>query len=320
MPRAMVTGVAGFIGSFLGERLLEEGYEVIGIDNLFRGKLENIEHLKANPRFSFYPVDIRDENIDGLFENVELVFHCAAINGTQHFYERPLDVLDVNVRGTVNILECASKHKVNKFIYASSSEVYGEPSYFPTNESHPIILPNVSNPRYSYAASKAIDEYYTHWYGHVHGFSYLVLRIFNVYGPRMDTSNYGQVIPEFIRKLLLEPEFTIIGDGNQTRSFCYVDDIVELIIRAARSVDNDTLNLGNPQEITILNLARRLHQIEAKEFKYRLLPSRAGDSQRRLPDVTKAKKLLGYEPRKDIEEGLRLTLNWYKKRWRLSES
>jgi len=133
----------------------------------------------------------------------------------------------------------------------------------------------------------------------------------------MDTTSYGQVIPEFIRKLLLEPEFTIIGDGSQTRSFCYIDDIVELLVRAARSVDNDTLNLGNPQEITILNLAQCLHQIEGKEFKYQLLPPRAGDSQRRHPDITKAKKLLDYEPQKDIDEGLRLTIDWYKKKWGL---
>jgi len=317
MPKVMVTGAAGFIGSFLSERMLAEGYEVVGIDNLFRGKLENIEHLKSNPNFSFHTTDIRDGGIEELFENVNLVFHFAAINGTQHFYERPLDVLDVNVKGTINVLECAARQKVDKFVYASSSEVYGEPAYFPTDESHPIVLPNVTNPRYSYAASKTIGEYYTSWYGHVHGFSYLISRIFNVYGPRMDTTSYGQVIPEFIRKLLLEPEFTIIGDGSHTRSFCYVVDLVDLLFRAAQRVDNDTLNLGNPEEMTVFELAEHLHRIGGKEFKYKLLPAREGDSKRRLPEVSKARKMLDYGQQKPIDEGLRLTIDYYKKKWYL---
>jgi len=315
MPKVLITGVAGFIGSFLGQKALERGYKVIGIDNLFRGKLENIEHLKNNPDFSFYPVDIREANLDKVFRNVDIVFHFAAINGTQHFYERPLDVLDVNVNGVINMLKHAAEHGVKKFIYASSSEVYGEPINFPTSERHPIILPNIDNPRYSYAASKAIGDFYTHWFANVHGFDYVILRIFNVYGPHMDSSTYGQVIPEFIRKLLLEKEFTVIGSGQQTRSFCYIDDIVEMIMRATEFVSNEVLNIGNAQEISILELAKLLHKLEGREFKYRVLPPRLGDTERRVPDVAKAEKLLNYKPQIDIREGLRLTLDWYKRKW-----
>ena len=228
--KVLITGAAGFIGSFLAERLLQEDYYVIGIDNLFRGKKENIEHLLRNPRFEFHIVDITQELSKKLFRDVCAVFHYAAINGTQYFYERPLDVLKVNVEGTINILRASiNVGTVDKIIFASSSEIYGDPLYYPTDEKHPILLPSVDNPRHSYAVSKAIGEYYTLWYCKNYSIKYLILRIFNTYGPRMDTSTYGQVIPEFIRKVFFDPEFTIIGPGTQTRSFCYIDDNLSLI-------------------------------------------------------------------------------------------
>lgn len=310
--RILVTGAAGFVGSHLAERLIKDEHHVIGIDNLFRGDIKNIKHLLNNPNFEFRKADILGELQKEFFRNVEIVYHYAAINGTKHFYDRPLETLRTNVEGTTNVLKMSADCGANKFIFASSSEVYGEPLKFPTPESHPILIPNVKNPRHSYAASKAIGESYVCWYAKRYEFDYLILRIFNTYGPRMDTSEYGQVIPEFIRKLS-EPEFTIIGDGKQTRSFCYIDDTIEMTIRAAEKMKNDVLNIGNDEEIEILELARLLHELGGREFRYNLLPPRAGDPRRRVPEITKAKKLLGYEPKIGIKTGLDLTLEWYKK-------
>ncbi len=311
--KALVTGAAGFIGSFLAERLLREDYYVVGIDNMFRGKKRNIEHIMDNPRFEFHVHDIRRGIPREMMRDVDIVFHYAAINGTQHFYERPLEVLETNVEGTINVLKAAAEAGVEKIVFASSSEVYGDPLYFPTDEKHPILLPEVANPRHSYAASKAIGEYYTLWYSRNHGMKYLILRIFNTYGPRMDTSKYGQVIPEFIRKALVEKEFTIIGPGTQTRSFCYIDDNIEMTMRAVKMVDNEILNVGNPEEVKIIDLARLIHEILGKPFKYKLLPPRPGDPMRRVPSIEKIVSYTGYRPRISLREGLARTIEWYKK-------
>lgn len=317
LAKVLVTGAAGFIGSFLIEGLLEKGNYVVGIDNLFRGKAENIAHLNGNPQFHFHICDITKDfdKLNEIFQDVEIVYHFAAINGTEHFYQRPLEVLKVNVEGTKKILEFASKHTIKKFVFASSSEVYGDPQYFPTDEQHPIILKDVDNPRYSYSASKAIGEYYTKWYAESCGFHYLILRIFNIYGPRMDTSEYGQVIPEFIRKILLEKEFAIIGPGTQTRSFCYIDDCTEMIVKAGETVNDEILNVGNNQEIEILQVGKFLHELIGRDFNFKLLHPRQGDPKRRVPDISKAKKMLGYTPKVDLMNGLKLTLEWYKKKW-----
>ncbi len=313
--KALVTGVAGFIGSFAAERLLDEGFYVVGIDNLFRGRMENLEKAMQNPRFSFHRIDIRKGVPYELVKDVDIVLHYAAINGTQHFYERPLEVLQTNVEGTIRVLEAAVEAGAGLFVYASSSEVYGTPMYYPTDERHPILLPEVVNPRHSYAASKAIGEYYTVWYSRKRGMHYLVLRIFNTYGPRMDTSKYGQVIPEFIRKIFFEKEFTIIGPGTQTRSFCYIDDHIEMTMRLIAAVRDEIVNVGNDEEVTILELARLLHEIVGKKFEYKLLPPRPGDPMRRLPSIEKAVGLTGYRPRVSLREGLYRTVKWYADKW-----
>lgn len=311
MSKVLITGAAGFIGSHLADRLVKDGHHVVGVDNLFRGKMKNVERLNKNPNFEFHRADITSGGyLKKILRDVEVVYHYAAINGTKHFYERPLEVLKTNVEGTINVLKMSAECGVNKFIFASSSEVYSDPLKFPTSESHPLLIPDVDNPRYSYNASKATGEVYTRWYAKEHNFEYLILRIFNTYGPRMDTSGYGQVVPEFIRKLS-EPQFTIIGDGKQTRSFCYIDDLIEMTVRAAKKVKNDILNIGNDEEIEILKLARILHELAGKKFRYKLLPPRAGDPRRRVPDITKAKKLLRYAPETDIRTGLERTLEWY---------
>lgn len=307
----LVTGAAGFLGSFLVERLLKEGYNVVGIDNMFRGKKRNIAHLFDDKKFKFLQADVTREIPARVFENVEAVFHYAAINGTLNFYERPLDVLRVNVEGTINVLR--QSDKVKKFVFASSSEVYGDPLYFPTDEGHPILLPQVDNPRHSYAASKAIGEYYVNWFSKKRGMNYLIFRIFNTYGPRMDTSTYGQVIPEFVRKILFEKEFTIIGAGTQTRSFCYIDDNIEMSMRAFHQLDDSTLNIGDDHEVSIIELAELMHKIVGKDFEYKLLSPRLGDPMRRVPDISKVVKQTGYKPQINLMAGLKKTIDYWRR-------
>ena len=317
MSKVLVTGVCGFIGSFLAEKLLEDGYYVVGIDNLFRGKIENIQHLINKNNFEFYKHDIREPIPKELMSDVNYVFHFAAINGTQHFYERPTEILEVNVEGTINVLKTSIECNVEKFIFASSSEVYGEPQKIPIDENHPLVIDSIDNPRYTYAVSKIIGEFYVRWFTEKYGLKYLILRIFNTYGPRMDTSRYGQVIPEFIRKVFFDKEFTIIGPGTQTRSFCFIEDNIEMTIRAFKKINNDIINIGNNEEITILDLARKIHELVGREFRYKLLPPRVGDVMRRVPDISKVVKLTGYKPKISLEEGLIRTIRWYKKLWRI---
>lgn len=318
--KVVVTGAAGFLGSFLAERLLQDGYHVTGLDNLFRGKEENIHFLKKTypERFDFVRADItrKDGIPKSIFVDASAVFHYAAVNGTQHFYERPWEVLQVNLNGTINIIEAVIDSKsVEKIVFASSSEVYGEPRSIPTKETDPCVISDMNNPRHSYSLSKMTGENYLLWAAKERGISYLILRIFNTYGPRMDTSTYGQVIPEFIRKLYFDPEFTIIGDGKQLRSFCYVEDNIELTLRAFAKADDEILNVGDKNEITMLELAALLHTLAEKPFKYRLLQGREGDIIRRSPDISKIVSLTGYRPKVTLEEGLRRTIQWHVEKW-----
>jgi nucleoside-diphosphate-sugar epimerase len=320
MRKVVVTGAAGFIGSFLSERLLKEGYRVVGLDNYFRGDRGNVDQIsRAYPRaFDFFEADITREIPPEIFRGASAVFHYAAINGTRHFYERPLDVLRVNVQGTVNVLDAAVRSgSVEKICFASSSEVYGEPSVIPTPESEPCVIPDVGNPRHSYSLSKMMGESYLLWFAKKYGISYLIFRIFNTYGPRMDSSSYGQVIPEFVRKLFFDREFTIIGDGSQRRSFCYVSDNVEFALRAFEKVDDETLNVGDSREVSVLELAELMHGIIGRAFSYKCLEGRRGDIKRRSPDVSKIKSLTGFAPQVSLEDGLRMTLECYAEKWNL---
>jgi nucleoside-diphosphate-sugar epimerase len=202
---------------------------------------------------------------------------------------------------------------VKKIIYASSSETYGEPQQIPTPETHPILL-NIHTDRDSYASSKAICDFYTKLFAKENKIDFLILRIFNTYGPHMDTSEYGQVVPEFIKKMLEDPEFTIIGDGEHTRSFCYVSDHTRLARKLMENVSNEIVNLGNDKETKIVDLARKMHEIENKEFKPKYLPGREYDHKRRQPDITKLKQLINDYPKVSLEQGLQITINDFKNR------
>jgi len=312
--KALVTGSAGFLGSFLSKELLENQYEVVGVDNFFRGKKE---YLPKHKNFTFYELDLVKEK--GLFKEIvnkqkpELVFHYAAINGTKYFYEIPYQVIDSNIRMTQNVLDSCKNSSVKKIIYASSSEVYGEPLKIPIPETHPILL-NVHADRDSYASSKAICEFYTKLFTQENKIDYLILRIFNTYGPHMDTSEYGQVIPEFIKKMFNDEKFTIIGNGKQTRSFCYVSDHARLVTKLTEKTTNEIVNVGNDKEIKIRDLAEKIHILENKKFNPNYLPGREYDHKRRCPDISKLRKIIDDQPNIKLEQGLKLTINDYKEK------
>lgn len=310
--KAVVTGAAGFLGSFLSEELLLNDYDVIGVDNFFRGKQE---YLPEHNNFKFCKIDLarHPDKINELIEREQpdIVFHYAAVNGTKYFYDIPYQVINDNVRITQNVLNACKNSTVDKIVYASSSETYGEPLEVPTPETHPILL-NIHTNRDSYASSKAICDFYTKLFAREYKIKYLILRIFNTYGPHMDTSEYGQVIPEFIHKMFKDKKFTIIGDGNHTRSFCFVDDHIRLVRALSEKVSNEVVNVGNDKETKIVDLAKTMHKIENKEFNPKYLPGREYDHKRRCPDISKLKKLINDHPKTSIEDGLEKTIKIYK--------
>lgn len=312
----LVTGAAGFIGSFLVEALLKTGHNVIGVDNFFRGKKENIQHLAAD-RFHFVNKDlsqaqhIRDIRKLLNVHKVTTVFHLAAVNGTQYFYDQPWFVLDQNITITQNILASLTGTPVKYFIYTSSSEVYGEATQFPTPETHPIQLQTTFD-RDSYAASKALDEFYVRLFAQQHQINSLILRVFNTYGERMVGTRYGQVIPEFIHKMLHAEQFTIIGNGKQTRSFCYIQDLISMMMALMEKGSTGLMNIGNDEEVSIIHIAEDLHRLVGKECHPVFLAERPNDHKRRKPDLSQLREILpdwNYMP---LELGLEKTLNYYK--------
>ena len=308
MKNVLVTGAAGFLGSHLCDELLNRDYSVVGIDNFFRGKKEN---LPEHENFKFYELDLTESLPVYLLQEHEIdtIFHYAAINGTEHFYDKPGQVFNDNIDITKKVMESVVMcGKIEKLIYTSTSEIYGDNPPLPTKESEPILL-NMFSDRDSYASSKAIGEFYVKYWCKKSNSKYIILRPFNTYGKRMDNTKYGQVVPEFFRKTN-EKEFTLIGDGSQTRSFCHVDDHKRLAVNMAESdkVDDEILNIGNDEQITILQLAEKVHETVGKEFNPKFLPPREYDTQRRQPDISKIKLLFSNYEFISIDEGLRKML------------
>ncbi len=312
MKKVLITGAAGFLGSFLSEELLKNNYKVIGIDNFFRGKKE---YLPNHDNFTFNKIDLvkQPKKIKDIVkkEKPDVIIHYAAINGTKYFYDIPFKLIDNNVRMTQNVLEACKKSSVKKIVYASSSETYGEPQQIPTPETHPILL-NIHTNRDSYASSKAICDFYVKLFALENNLDFLILRIFNTYGPHMDTSEYGQVIPEFIYKMFNHKQFTIIGNGQHTRSFCYVSDHTRLVRKLIENISNEIVNVGNDKEIKIVDLAKLMHEMENKEFNPKYLPGREYDHKRRQPDITKLKKLINDYPKISLKNGLKQSINEFK--------
>jgi dTDP-glucose 4,6-dehydratase len=306
MPRVVITGAAGFIGSHLSEKLLDRGYSVVGIDNLLTGSTANIAHL-SNRDFVFIKHDVT--NYIFVEGKVDAVLHWASPASPIDYLELPIPTLKVGALGTHKALGLA-KEKQARFVLASTSEVYGDPLEHPQKESYWGNV-NPIGPRGVYDEAKRFAEAITTAYHRFHGLDTKIVRIFNTYGPRMRLHD-GRAVPAFMGQALRGEDVTIFGSGQQTRSFCYVSDLVEGVIRLMESNLNDPVNIGNPHEMTIEQIARAIIQLTGSKSRivYRPLPE--DDPKVRQPDITKARTLLGWEPTVSLEEGLVKTLDYFR--------
>ncbi len=307
MKRVLVTGAAGFLGSHLCDRMLKEGYHVIGMDNLITGELKNIEHLFKDKNFEFYHHDVsKYVHVPGA---IDYILHFASPASPIDYLKIPIQTLKVSSLGTHNLLGLA-KAKGATILVASTSEVYGDPLVHPQNEEYWGNV-NPVGPRGVYDEAKRFQEAITMAYHTYHGVDTKIVRIFNTYGPRMRL-NDGRVLPAFIGQALRGEDLTVFGDGSQTRSFCYVDDLVEGIYRLLLSDYHQPVNIGNPDEITISQFAEEIIKLTGTTQKviYKDLP--VDDPKQRQPDITRAKSVLGWTPKVDRSEGLKLTYAYFK--------
>jgi dTDP-glucose 4,6-dehydratase len=309
MKRVLITGAAGFLGSHLCDRFIAEGYHVIGMDNLITGDLANIEHLMPLQRFEFYNHDVsKFVHVPG---NLDYIMHFASPASPIDYLQMPIQTLKVGSLGTHNLLGLA-KSKGSRFIIASTSEVYGDPLVHPQVEEYWGNV-NPIGPRGVYDEAKRFQEAITMAYHRYHGLETRMVRIFNTYGPRMRV-NDGRVLPAFFSQAIRGEGLTVFGDGTQTRSFCYVDDLVEGIYRLLLSDYADPVNIGNPSEITMNQFASEIMALVGNPkayVDYRPLP--VDDPKQRQPDITKARQILGWEPKFDRAKGLALTYEYFKK-------
>jgi dTDP-glucose 4,6-dehydratase len=305
--RAVVTGGAGFLGSHLCERLLEENYEVVCLDNFVTGRRENVAHLDGHPGFRLVSCDvIRDVTVAG---PVDLVLHFASPASPIDYLQLPVETLQVGSIGTQNALDLA-RSKGARFVLASTSEVYGDPLVHPQHETYWGNV-NPVGPRGVYDEAKRFGEALTTAYRSAHDVNTAIIRIFNTFGPRLRPGD-GRAIPTFIRQALDGQPLTVAGDGAQTRSICYVDDLVEGIVRMAHSNDPGPMNLGNPHELTILGLARWINELTGSPGGIVFAPRPEDDPRLRQPDVSRARDILGWEPKIAVDEGLRRTIGWFR--------
>ena len=309
MPVSVVTGGAGFLGSHLCEKLLGEGHEVICLDNLLTGSLDNIRHLEANTAFRFVNHNVT-EYIDVPGE-VGFVFHFASPASPIDYLELPIQTLKVGALGTHKALGLA-KAKKAVFLLASTSEVYGDPLVHPQQETYWGNV-NPIGPRGVYDEAKRFAEAMTMAYHRTHGVDTKIVRIFNTYGPRMRARD-GRAVPEFINQALRGEPVTVFGDGRQTRSFCYVSDLIAGILALARSRETGPINIGNPQEMTVLDLAQKIVKLTGSRspIEHRALP--VDDPKIRQPDITLARTRLHWEPKVGLDQGLPATVQYFRER------
>ncbi len=306
MARSLVTGGAGFLGSHLCDFLLAEGHEVLCLDNLLTGRVGNVEHLMAQKRFAFLQHDVtKPIEIEG---SLNYVLDFASPASPKDYLMHPIHTLKVGALGTYHALGLA-KAKRARFLLASSSEVYGDPEVNPQPESYWGHV-NPVGPRSVYDEAKRYAEAITTAYHHVHHLEVRIARIFNTYGPRMRLDD-GRALPNFMAQALRDEPLTIYGDGSQTRSFCYVSDMVEGLYRLLLSGENGPVNLGNPDEVTILQLAREIIEVTGSRSKIVYQPLPEDDPKVRRPDITKAKSRLDWEPGVSRLEGLKRTLPYF---------
>ncbi len=307
MERVLITGAAGFLGSHLCDRFLKEGFEVIGMDNLITGDLKNIEHLFPNEHFTFYNHDV--SNFIHIPGKLDYIVHFASPASPIDYLKIPIQTLKVGSLGTHNCLGLA-REKNARNIVASTSEVYGDPLVHPQTESYWGHV-NPVGPRGVYDEAKRFQEAITMAYHTYHGVETRIVRIFNTYGPRMRL-NDGRVLPAFIGQAIRGEDLTVFGDGSQTRSFCYVDDLVEGIYRLLMSDYAQPVNVGNPDEITILDFAKEIIKLTGTDQKIVFNPLPTDDPKQRRPDITLAQSILGWEPKVHRSEGLKITYDYFK--------
>jgi len=308
MKKVLITGGAGFLGSHLCDRFIHEGFHVIAMDNLITGNLANIEHLFHLKEFDFYNHDVsKFVHVPG---DLDYILHFASPASPIDYLKLPIQTLKVGSLGTHNLLGLA-KSKKARFLIASTSEVYGDPLVHPQNEDYWGNV-NPIGPRGVYDEAKRFQEAITMAYHTFHGLETRIVRIFNTYGPRMRLDD-GRVLPAFIGQALRGESLTAFGDGTQTRSFCYVSDLVEGIYRLLMSDYAYPVNVGNPGEITINQFAEEILAITGSDSKVIYKPLPQDDPKQRQPDITRAKEILGWEPKVERSEGLKLTLDYFRK-------
>src|SRR5438876_8343597 len=305
--RVLITGAAGFLGSHLCDRFISEGYQVIAMDNLITGDLRNIEHLVKLKQFEFYHHDVsKFIHIPG---ELDFILHFASPASPIDYAKIPIQTLKVGALGTHNCLGLALAKKA-KILVASSSEVYGDPQVHPQAEEYWGNV-NPVGPRGVYDEAKRFMESITMAYHNVHGVDTRIARLFNAYGPRMRL-NDGRALPAFIGQILRGEDLTVFGDGSQTRSFCFVDDSIEGIFRLLMSDYPLPVNIGNPEEITLIDFANEVLELTGHKGKITFKALPVDDPKQRQPDITKAKKLLGWEPVVDRKQGLKMTYEYFK--------
>jgi dTDP-glucose 4,6-dehydratase len=303
---ALVTGGAGFLGSHLCDALLGEGYSVVAVDNLLTGRLPNLEHLRADSRFEFQQLDVCEPYDCGA---VDYVFHFASPASPVDYGAHGIATLKVGSLGTFHSLDIARKYGA-KFLLASTSECYGDPLEHPQRETYWGHV-NPIGPRSVYDEAKRFAEATTMAYFRYHRVDTHIVRIFNTYGPRMQIHD-GRVIPNFVRQALRGEDLTVYGKGDQTRSFCYVSDEVEGIVRLSRSDEHEPVNIGNPSEFTILECAQQVLAVTGSKSKIRYEALPTDDPKQRKPDIGKARRLLEWEPKVAFDAGLRMSLDYFR--------
>ena len=303
----LITGGLGFIGRAIAKDLIKKNNSVVVLDNKFRDiKSDELDYTNCK----IYKSDIRDKrSIKKAIKNIDVVVHLAFVNGTNFFYDEPKLVLDVALKGIINMLEICQEYSIPEFFLASSSEVYQEPPYYPADEKVPLSIPDPLNPRYSYAAGKIISEILllnTDFFKR-----FVIFRPHNIYGPNM---GYNHVIPEIIKKVFkAKKNLTIQGSGNHTRSFCYIDDFLKgfnLLLKKGKH--KNIYNIGTEDELKIINLIKKIISISEKKLTIKKTKEKLGNVARRYPDIGKIKKL-GYNPKTNLDNGLKKTFNWYYK-------
>jgi dTDP-glucose 4,6-dehydratase len=304
--RVLVTGGAGFLGSHLCDALLAEDNSVVAVDNLLTGRTQNIDHLLNENRFEFRQLDICEPFDCG---KVDYVFHFASPASPIDYSIHGIPTLKVGSLGTFHALEVAKKYSARYFL-ASTSECYGDPLEHPQKETYWGHV-NPIGPRSVYDEAKRFSEAATVAYRRYHNVDTHIVRIFNTYGPRMQL-NDGRVVPNFMKQALRGEDLTVYGDGRQTRSFCYVSDEIEGILRLAKSSDPGPVNIGNPGEFTILECARKVIAVTGSKSQIRYEPLPQDDPKQRCPDISKARRLLGWEPKIDLESGLKMSLQYFR--------